>query len=573
MSQKKALIAYSKRVIEGKVVAGWYHQLACKRFLSDCEREDLFFDEDEAERILKFCSFLRHWEGQWRGKVIELTDFQKFVVFNIMCWKKDGKRKHTSIYIQLGRKNAKTTLVAVMALYHLMASDESTPQILVGANNEDQAKICVNTVGQICKVSPELQKLIEAKELRLYEYKAKVVGISYRSGVVEAMSKNADTKDGFNPSLGIIDEYHEAKNDKLLNVIESGQGARHPFMVCITTAGFNKEGPCYANLRNQSIKILEGHLEDDRHFSLICEPDEEDDWKDEKTWVKSNPLMTDIETLEPFLQSRFIKAKNEGGTKEVDFITKNLNKWTNASTVWIKDEDYRQCEVSPFGLERFEGKPVWLGLDLSATTDLTSLAIGCEIDGVMEVLVWSWCPETKLESNEFDYLRAQQNGWVFISDGDVVDYRDMADKLLDVLELCDVRSIGYDIMIFNQTIRQLLPSDDIPFRSVPQKATQMHRPTELLFGMVTETARHNRGEVKKNGEEYRERIRFSENGLLRWCFSNVEIFRNHEGMGKPTKSGDKKSQKTRIDPVDAIIDMLYVWDDEDEDIFKASDIL
>src|SRR5690606_27318846 len=132
-------------------------------------------------------------------------------------------------------------------------------QILVGANNEDQAKICVNSAGRMIQQSPDLAEMVADEELKLAIYGSNIIGVTHteRDGKIKAMSKNPETQDGFNPSLGVVDEYHEAKNDLLLNVIESGQGARpDPLLFVVTTAGFDKEGPCYSKLRKSSVDIL-----------------------------------------------------------------------------------------------------------------------------------------------------------------------------------------------------------------------------------------------------------------------------------------------------------------------------
>ena len=223
---------------------------------------------------------------------------------------------------------------------------------------------------------PNLRSMI-GKEIRLYEYNDQIRRISYktdnRHGAVVAMTRDPQTKDGFNPSLGIIDEYHEAKNDKLLNVIESGQGARaEPLLVVITTAGFNKDGVCYSKIRKVSVDILEGRIEDDSHLALIYELDKGDDWKDEDTWIKSNPMLPYMETILPKLQKRKLQAMNEGGSKQVDFETKNLNRWTDAAEVWIPHEFIM---LNDHDTKDLEGHKCYAGFDLAKSTDLNAFCL------------------------------------------------------------------------------------------------------------------------------------------------------------------------------------------------------
>lgn len=550
---KQELISYAKSIKSGKIVAGKLLKLAAARFLKDCKRTDIEFDEREAESFIGFVEGeLYHWEGQWRGKPIRLSIFQRFVALNILCWMREGKRRFTSSYIQLGRKNAKTMLVAIISLFHLLISGVSTPQILVGANNEAQSKICVNSAGQICRVSPLLKELISDGVLTLFYYKKKVVSISYNEGLMEHLTKNADTKDGFNPSLGVIDEYHEAKDDKLLNVLENGQGARHAFIITITTAGFRREGPCYSNLRDQSVKILTGQIEDDSHFAVICELDKEEEVHNPKNWIKANPMIDEIETLRPYLEGRYIKANNEGGTKWVDFLTKNMDTWTDAPEIWIADAQWMKNYKHDLPEEWFYGKDIYGGLDMSISTDLNVFVIGHEDkDGMMHIKPFFWLPEAKLTYDKFDYVKARMEGYLFVTEGNVVDHNQMVDHILKLAQECNFISIGYDNYIFNKTVLQIIEANALPFNNVKQRMKEMHPPTDTFMKMVME-----------------EKINHGNHPVLRWNVSQVELVLDHEGAFKPTK---KKGEK-KIDGVIGAINMLAEWMRPDYQAENVSEI-
>jgi phage terminase large subunit-like protein len=331
---------YATDIVKHRIPAGGYIKLAAHRFLDDLERDDLYFDVEAYNRIVRFFNVVL-WDGQmWNGKPMELAPFQHFIIANIygLKYKSNGRRKTKHVYIQVGRKNTKTTTVAGLALYELTISGENDPQVLVGANNEQQAKICTNQAGKMVEDAE-----LESEGIRLYKYQGKTHTITYNTGTIEAMSKEIKTKDGFMPSLGIVDEYHEATNARLLNVIESGQGNRlEPLSIVITTAGYNKSGPCYQTLRKTAIDILTGVLEDDSQFSLIYEPDPEDKPDDINTWMKANPMMGFIPSIEPYLESRWKKATNEGGETMQEFVTKNLNIWADSSAAPIQDREWVQ---------------------------------------------------------------------------------------------------------------------------------------------------------------------------------------------------------------------------------------
>lgn len=550
---KKELLSYAKRISSGQIIASKWLKLAAVRFIKDCKRTDIVWDEDEAERFVLFVeNELRYFEAEWRGKPMRLSIFQRFVTLNILCWKRNGKRRFTSAYIQLARKNAKTTLVAILALYHLLIGGTHTPQIQVGANNDEQAKICVNAAGQICKISPLLRDLVNDGSLTLYNYKGKVVSISYEGGLMESLTKNAETKDGFNPSFGIIDEYHEAKDDKLLNVIENGQGARHPYMVCITTAGFRREGPCFSNLRDQSTKLLTGQIEDDSHFAIICELDHEDEVHDPKNWIKANPMIDEIATLRPFIEGRYRKAKNEGGTKWVDFLTKNMDTWTDAPEIWIADSQWQKNFKHELTPEFFHGKDIYGGLDLSISTDLTAFSIIHEdAAGIVHVLPFFWIPEARLTYDKFDYIKARMGGNIFVSEGNVIDHTHVVEHILALGRVCNFKSIGYDNYLFNKTILQVIEANALPFNEVKQQMKSMHPPTDTLMRLVME-----------------EKINHGNHPVLRWNVSQVELVLDHEGAFKPTKKrGEKK-----IDGVISVINAVSEWMRPDYEIKDVSEI-
>ena len=267
---------------------------------------------------------------------------------------------------------------------------------------------------------------------------------SARKGVIKAMSKEPGTKDGFNPSLGIIDEYHEAKSDKLLNVIESGQGARpEPLLFCITTAGFDKYGPCYSKLRDTSIKILEGSLQDDSHLAFIYEPDDGDAIDSEVTWAKANPNLG-VSVFREYLQSRLDKARNEGGSKETDFKTKNLNMWTDAAAVWIQDEAWMQCG---FSSDDLEGKECFGGLYTATTESLNCFVLFFpNVNGVNYFKLWSWLPE-KFVSKNNDHVSYESwinQGYIVKTPGNSADHRIISKDVIEICQKYTPLVVGFD---------------------------------------------------------------------------------------------------------------------------------
>jgi phage terminase large subunit-like protein len=540
---------YARKVINEEIIACHWIKQACSRFLSDLKREDLYFDVEEANRVVNFFElYLCHWEGKWAGTPIILEDWQKFIVQQIFAWKwaESRKRRVRRAYIQISRKNGKTAFAAGIGLYHLFADSENAPQVYIGANNEAQAKICSNSCGRMIESSPRLRKLYNNGLVKILSYMDRVHTITYRTrnGSIEAMSKDAKTKDGFNPSLGIIDEYHEAKDDKLLNVIESGQGAREePLLITITTAGFNKAGPCYSKLRKVSTEVLDGVAVDDSHLAFIYEPDEKDDWRNESTWVKSNPNYG-VSVFPAYVKDRLIQAVNEGGTKEVDFRTKNLNTWCDAAKVWIQDAVWignSNPEIRPSDLK---GALCYGGLDCAKSVDLNAFVLlfpeFTEQKGkvISPFLPFFWLPEEKLKTpDHINYKKWIDDKHMFKTEGNIADYNQIEQDILRVIEQYDFRGLDYD-HAYAGNVASNLANQGIECTPLRQGFLSLTQPTSELERMAV-------GQL----------LEHFNNPVIRWMISNVVVDMDAAGNIKPNKA---RSQN-KIDGVAALINAIARW--------------
>lgn len=528
------------------VVKGDSHNLfvkqACQKFLDKIKREDITYDIDRADHVVRFFeTHIYHWEGKWRGQPFKLEMWQKFVLHNIFGLFKDGRRLISKAYIQVPRKNGKTFLSAGIDLYHLFADIEKSPQILIGANNEDQAKICATSAAKIIEGSPTLSTLVKSGEVRIFYYRDRCKQISYRTkdGLTIPMSREIKTKDGFNPSCGIVDEYHEADTSALLDVIRSGQGARmNPLLIVITTAGFKKQGPCYSQLRRVSLDILNGKKKDDSQFSLVYEPDDTDDWTKIKTWKKVNPNYG-VSVFPHFLKERYLEAQNEGGTKEVDFKTKNLNMWSDASVVWIQDHIWMRSAEKP--LKEFDQTKVWyLGIDMAFKTDWSAAVLISEPDsgGFHDVVPFFWIPEgsvkEKQDKENSNLLEWIKEGLVMTTPGEVTDHDMVAEFIISLKEKYNIKLVicdqAYAIGLMND-----LNANKMEAMAMPQSATRLTTPISTLYTLAVD------GKLRHGG-----------NPVMRWMIGNcvLKTFTNKLCLLI------KESPQSRIDGIDALVNAI-----------------
>lgn len=539
---------YADDVLSGRVVTGRLIRLACERFKADLKNEAFVWDVSAATKPINLTEkYLRHWEGSWRGKPIILELWQNFIIQQVFGWKlkSNGRRRVRSAYVQIARKNAKTTKAAVIAIFHLVADDENTPQILVGANNEDQAKICVNCAGRIIENSPELLE-VEGDSLKLFKYNEKIHTIAHkeRNGLIDAMSKNPETKDGFNPSLGIIDEYHEADNDKLLNVIESGQGARpEPLMFCITTAGFDKSGPCYSKLRKASIEVLEGQSHDESHLAFIYELDEKDQWDDPANWIKANPNLN-ISVFPEYLEARMKKAKIEGGSKIIDFKTKNLNLWTDAPSVWIADETWM---TNQHGIKEEDliGKDCYAAVYNPPEAINVCLFYFPSINGYHVFKGIAWIPEDNIKNNQetVDYQAWVDTGDLRTASGTRITPNEVADQILKESQNYFVKSFAFDNNS-TQSIAPQLEEAGHTIMPISQSFSHLSQQTKEFESLARA------GQIEHFG-----------NPIFRYHLKGTVIHTNANGEIKP----DKKGSSTKIGFVVAALNAMVAKFETEKD--------
>ena len=474
---------------------GQYVKLAAQRFLNDLQRNDIYFDEEKAAESGTYCErYLCLWEDKWRGKPMEFRPWMHFIFQQIYGWirKDTGLRRFRKAFVEVAKKNAKSTLAGGLVNYHLTADQNvSTPSIFIGANNEDQAKICLKIAGKIIENSPAFEDWLADGDIQLFYNYGEINKIvlhpdparDNREGTVTALSKEGSDKKsktsggkhGKNPSLIVIDEYGMAADDNQLNDMESGQAARdEPLLFVITTAGFNMEGPCFAKFRKTGIGVLEGTMEDDSFLVIIYELDKPigADGKpteitiqylidNEEVWEQCNPNI-DVSVSRDFLRSRLKSAKNEGGTKEVDVKTLNFNLWVDSPEVFIQAEKWN-ANVHGLMVEDLEGHECYGGIELSSSKMLNAFCLLFpDVKGYTVLKPIFWMPDDYRKSTETDQFdRWVKDGLIQTCAGDVVDNDWVYELIMADLQKYNMHSFAYKTNLSSNDIVQALLKNGI----------------------------------------------------------------------------------------------------------------
>ena len=526
----KGYYHYVEDVLNGKIVVGELIKLACQRFKDDLQREDIYFNESVVDKAINFIGTLKHFMGKSSGKHFKLEEWQQFIIANIVGWYwKDGNtRRFTSSYIEVSRKNGKTALAAALCLYYLIADGEDGAEVDLAANSKEQAKIAF----EFCS---SFSKQLDPKGKYLKPYRDNVQ-FALNNSKLKVFAADDSKLDGFNASFGLIDEYHAAKNSKVRDVIKSSMGMRNnPHLCTITTAGFDKTLPCY-KLRSTSIEILNKLKTDDSMFIAIYSLDDKDDWTDKDNWVKCTP------NLNVTVTSKYIKEQVQSAinnpSEEVGVKTKTLNLWCDVADVWLP-ESYIVKASKNIRLEDFRDCECYIGVDLSATSDLTAVSYLIEKDNIYYFKTDYYLPESALvdKPDRETYKLWKQQGLITITAGNVTDYDYITNDIVAASNILNIQKIGYDK--WNATQWAIHATEiGLPLEEYPQTMGNFNRPTKELERLILSG-----NTVIDNNE------------ITRWCFRNVELKSDYNGNVKPNKGIKSK----KIDGVIAIIQALGMY--------------
>lgn len=530
MTRKKKYIQYAEDVLSGKIVTGHYIKLAAERFFRLMYDGRYEFREDKVEQVCEFISIIHHYTGKHAGKPFVLEVWQEWIVASMYGFYLRGtnERLVQSAYIEMARKQGKSAFASALCLYHLIADGEMNAEVYMAANSKDQAKVSFNMASNFSKMlDPGKEFLDPYRDTIKYERT-----LSF----LKVLAADSSKLDGPNASMYLIDEYHAAKNSGVKDVLQSSQGMReNPMAVIITTAGFDRLGVCY-QYREMCTEVVSGLKEDDTLFIAIYCLDKEDDWKDEAVWVKSNPnLGVTVQTK--YLKTQIRKAINTP-SDEVGIKTKNLNIWCDAEKTWIKD-DYILSASANVNLEEYNGLDCFIGVDLSSTSDLTSFSV---MIPTTEKMVWKtfyFLPEAALTEKRFKELYGEwaRQGALCITPGNVVDYDFILNKIIEIGQILNIVTIGYDSWNATQFVINCTEKG-LPMEPYSQSIGNFNKPTKELERLLLSGV-----------------AMIDNNIITRHCFRNVVMARDKNGNTKPSKQYEEK----KIDGVIAMIEALGVY--------------
>jgi phage terminase large subunit-like protein len=379
--------AYANDVIEGRVVAGPHVRNACRRHIRDVAHgpaRGLKWDDAAATRVFRFFEErLRLSEGQFDGRPFKLHPSQAFKLGSIFGWKKaDGSRRFRTVYIEEGKGNGKSPFAGGVGLYGLTADGEAGAQIYAAAAKKDQATILFQDACKMVRQAPALNQRLKfsgglGKEFNIAHHAS---GSFFRP-----ISKEAGkTGSGPRPHFALCDEVHEHPDRSIMEMLQRGFKFRqNPLLLMITNSGSDRNSVCWEE-RERAVKVVAGTQTPDDEFTFVgdtwpgsdsvfayvCSLDKDDDpMEDPSCWVKANPLLGTILT-EEYLAGVVAEARAVPG-KLNNVLRLHFCVWTDADKAWMSRATVESV-MSP--IDRPDGGPLYLGIDLSGTKDMTVVA-------------------------------------------------------------------------------------------------------------------------------------------------------------------------------------------------------
>lgn len=435
METDQRIMQYVDDVQSGKVLTCKWVKLAVKRFIDDLKKEKseswpYRFDAEKASRVIRFIEALKQYQDRFAGQYLTLTPWQVFTLSNIYGWvrKDDGRRRFTSAFIFVARKNGKTMFVSGLAPMTIIT--EKGAQVYIVATKADQANIAYENMLAFIRQNEGLKK-------RLIERKSrKRIVCEQTMSYIQPTSRDTKSNDGLNPSLVIADECAAMKDFGAINVMQSGTGARtEPLLIEITTGGENIES---VGMKEYEVskEVLQGKKKADNFFTILYTLDDGDDWKDPKNYIKANPNLGVSIQMDSLIRARDDAILQP--YKENEFKAKNLNLFVSSSTLWISDELWRRAS-KPREIGDLTGRPCAGGLDLSKVSDLTAYTLYFRLPDKRRYAKHRfYIPEKQIDRRFRDEAKQIRlwikQGYITTTDGETVNYDVLFRDIMEDME-------------------------------------------------------------------------------------------------------------------------------------------
>ena len=561
MTIREELIEYANQCLNEEIISGKKHKWACQRYLEDCQKEaarnvltevwGYIWSEEEAQNIVDWFRLLRHSKGELAGQPIELTTWQKFNLCQLYGWREQetGYKRFKQSFTEVARKNAKSQMEAGVSLYEISVcatKNQENYEYYTAGTKRDQSKIILNEAKLMLNNSPLKPSFKITRDAVLHRK---------TGSFIKALSKeDGQNGDGTNPAGLILDEYHQHKTTEFYD-LGLGSNTKEPLLMIITTAGMDLTYPCYTQEYTYCSSVLNPDVDiwNDEYLIDICEVDPEDykedvsNLEDERLWEKANPIRMSYENGRKKIRNAWKVAKSIP-EKMTAFLTKMLNIWVQATENGYMDiSKWKACQVDEIPIDT-RGFDVYVGFDMSAKIDLTSVAFVIPFESeekdedgktIVKYIVYShsFIPNReklaeRKAKDKVDYDAWERMGFLTVTDSPIVD---QAAVMKYVLTTCEKHGWNIKTLCFDPANASKIMMDLSDEGYDVEEVFQSHK-------SLNESTQGFREQV------FARNILYTYNPLLNYAMSNAVVKRSN-GLIKI----DKDATTKRIDPVDAVL--------------------
>jgi phage terminase large subunit-like protein len=560
--------AYQYGVLEGSIPACKWVKLACARNRRDlaAQRTEAFpfyFDPEAGSRICQMAEMLPHVKGPkafiigkddedrpvWNPIVLE--PWQCWILTTLFGWKRvaDGLRRFRVALTLIPRKNAKSTLGAIIVLYMLTADGESGAECYSAATTRDQAKTVAEIAWEMARRSPAFR---EHFGVRLGSETTKSLSVPANGSKFLPLSADAHTLDSLNVSLAVIDELHAHRTAAVWNVLDTATGARlQSLLFAITTAGIDIGGVCHQKLAYLE-KVLDGVFHDEAFWGVNYTIDPGDDYRSPEIAKKANPNYG--VSVNPDDLARKVQAALHSPAELNDKLTKHFNVWIRTESAWMSATQWQTCArpgwATLSAADRFDAAvalwrefPCWIGIDLAEVRDIAAVVLVFKLaQDKYGITGRFYLPAKAVDKSPI----AELSGWVrdgFITEtpGDQADFARIQADVLALCEKLQVKEVDFDRALAAQMQQQMkaaleptMGKDAVDrfIITVPQSVETMDSAMKMTERLVLGHGLEHDG-----------------NPGMAWMVSNVVVERNHKDEIYPRKAGGKDSPNKIDGPV------------------------
>ena len=542
---------YANAVLSGEIAACHRIKQVYAHLLDKLKHPETYkpwvFDEGRANQPIEFIEpFCKQAQGRNRGKPLKLELFQKAkhqAVFGFIH-EETGERQYQEVLDIRGRKNGKTTELAADANYMMLGDGEGSPEVYFIATKLDQAKKGFSEAHKMIMQSDMLKKYLRKRQSDIW--------CDMNFGTMQALASNSNSLDGLNGHFVVIDELAAIQKRDLYDLMKQSMSARfQPLLNCITTNGFVRNS-IYDTQYAYAIKVLDsydqGKVIDERFLPLIYELDDRDEWDKESCWIKANPGLGTIKSIDK-LRGYVEKAKKDPAFKATVMV-KDFNMTETSASAWLTYKTLNN--QTKFELNKMAFRYCIGGFDGSDTTDLTNAKALCmrPNDNHLYYVSMYWLPEETLiqRSNEDSapYELWERQGYLRVSKGYKISFYDVLEWYKELRDVHDiyVLYVGYDPWHVDVSVLEAFKNEFgreamIPVRqgaktlSSPMKSFKADLDAKLIV--------------------------YNDNPIDKMCLANTEIKTDINNNIQPVKGIDVRK---RIDGTIGFLNSYVVFNDK-----------